>query len=194
MSQHDDHLPEDIRDIAARLYAARVTPNPIELDELRQRIHGRAARAGRPSQRRGLARVLRMNFIAALLTSGLVLSSGVGVVLACTDLSNGGGGPSHPTWPITLQNASWCQYHGKWEGQWKWKSKNSWVYVTVDWDCKHLTGTITCGNRPISWQWGGGGSGNVDLDSVSTTGPSGSTWLKVTADGTTGTADFTYAH
>jgi hypothetical protein len=29
---------------------------------------------------------------------------------------------------------------------------------------------------------------------VSTTGPSGSGWLKVTADGTTGTADFTYAH
>jgi hypothetical protein len=66
--------------------------------------------------------------------------------------------------------------------------------VTVDWDCKHLTGTITCGGKPISWQWGGGGSGSVDLDSVSTTGPSGSGWLKVTADGTTGTADFTYAH
>ena len=61
MSQYDDHLPEDLRDIAARLSAARVTPNPLELDELRQRVHGRAARAGRPTQRRGLARVVRMN-------------------------------------------------------------------------------------------------------------------------------------
>jgi hypothetical protein len=54
MSQYGDHLPEDLRDIAARLSAARVRPNPIELDELRQRVERRAARAAAsPRRRRG---------------------------------------------------------------------------------------------------------------------------------------------
>src|ERR1035441_10315580 len=191
MSQFDD-LPEDLRDIAARLSAARVNPSPLELDELRRRVHGRAGRAARSPQRGGFARVLRMNVVAAMLTVGLVLSSGVGIVFACTAL--GGGGSSNPTWPITLENASWCQYHHSWEGQWSWKTKHSTVYVTVDWDCKHLTGTITCNGKPIQWQWAGQGTNDVDKTSVSTTGPSNSTWLKVTVDGTVGTANFSYLH
>ena len=156
MSQHDDHLPEDLRDIAARLSAARATPSELELDELRRRVHGRVGRAARSPQRRGFARVLRMNFVAAMLTMGLVLTSGAGVVLACTDLSGGGGG-NNPSWPITLQNASWCQYHSPWTGSWSWKGKHSTVYVTVSWDCKHLTGHITCDGKPIQWQWQGQG-------------------------------------
>src|ERR1019366_4382815 len=110
MSQFDE-LPEDLRDIAARLLAARVNPSPLELDELRRRVHGRAGRAGRSPQRRGFARVLRTKFVAAMLTVGLVLSSGVGVVLACSTIATGGGGGSDWTWPVTLQNASYCQYH-----------------------------------------------------------------------------------
>jgi hypothetical protein len=191
MSQHDEHLPEDLRDIAARLSAARVTPTALELDELRRRVHGRAQRA---PQRRGLVRGFGRNVVAVALTSGLLLSSGVGVVLACTDLGRGDGPSSYPSWPIKLQNASWCEYNHKWEGHWSWNTRHGKVYVTVDWDCKHLTGTITCNSRPISWQWGGGGYGDVNLTSVSTNGPSGSTWLKVTADGTTGVANFTYSH
>src|SRR5208283_5484895 len=91
MSQFDDQLPEDLRDIAARLSAARVTPTPLELDELRRRVHGRAARAPR---QRGLAGALRAKAVAGLLTVGLMLTAGAGVVLATGSFNGGSGGSS----------------------------------------------------------------------------------------------------
>jgi hypothetical protein len=179
MSQFDQHLPQDLHDIAARLSAA-----------LREHIHGRVLRAQRAPKRRGFAR-LRMNLVAGFLTSGLLLSSGAGVVLACTEL--GGGGPSNPTWPITLPSASWCQYHGPWTGAWQWHGDHGWVYVYVTWNCKQLTGTITCDGKPIRWQWDGGPNNQVDADSVSSNGPIGAKWLHIGADGTAGTANIGYS-
>ncbi len=190
MSNFDDQLPEDVRDIAERLLAVRATPSPLELDDLRRRVHGRLARPGRSPRRGGFARALRMNVIAAFLTLGLVLTSGVGVVLACTSL--GGSGPSNPTWPITVPSASWCQYHGPWTGSWSWKGDKGTVEVDITWDCKHLTGTIKCDGKPIKWQWQGGPNNDVDSTSVTSVGPSGSTWLHVGADGTAGTANIGY--
>lgn len=190
MSRFDEQFPEDLRDIAARLSAARAEPSPLELDGLRQQIQGRVARAQRAPKRSGLGR-LRRNVLAVFLTSGTLLTSGVGVVLACTVL--GGGGPSNPTWPISLPHADWCQYHGPWTGEWTWKGDTGDVYVTVSWDCKHLTGTITCHGKPIKWQWQGGPNNDVDTDSVTSTGPVGATWLHIGADGTAGTANIGYS-
>jgi uncharacterized repeat protein (TIGR02543 family) len=178
MSQFDE-LPEDIRDIAARLSAARANPTPLELDELRRRVHGRAARA---PQGRGLRQVLRNRFVAVMLTMGLVFSSGVGVVLACSSVSSGGG--SDWTWPISLQNASWCQYHGSQTYTYSWHTKHTILTVDLFWDCKHLTVGIHCG-EPFNFQWGGGGWNDVDLDSYSSTAPNLSSPLTISTDGST---------
>jgi hypothetical protein len=190
MSQFDEQFPEDLRDIAARLSQARTTPSSLELDGLRQQIHGRVARAQRAPKRSGFAR-LRMNVLAVFLTAGLVLTSGTGIVLACTVL--GGGGTSNPTWPITLPHADWCEYHGPWTGEWSWKGKTGTVYVSVTWDCKHLWGTISCNGKPITWQWDGGPNNDANVVSVTTSGPNGAKWLHVGADGTTGTANIGYS-
>src|ERR1700704_1597457 len=111
MDRHDDHLPEDLHEIADRLEDARTRPTAIELDEMRSRVQRRAHRAG--SQRRGrFAMVLRMNFVAGLLTGGLVLTSGVGAVLA----SGAVGGNNQNTYSGTSfnkpKNSSGCQYRG----------------------------------------------------------------------------------
>ena len=183
MSQFDE-LPEDLRDIAARLLAARVNPSPLELDELRRRVHGRAGRAGRSPQRRGFARVLRTKFVAAMLTVGLVLSSGVGVVLACSTIATGGGGGSDWTWPVTLQNASYCQYHPSQTYSYSWHTKHSILTVVLVWDCKHLTVDIHCG-EPFGFKWGGGGWYDTDLTSYSSTAPDLTSPLSISADGST---------
>ena len=185
MSQYDEQLPEDLRDVAARLSAARPTPTPLELDGLRQRIqarHARAARAGTAHKPRGLARVLRMRAVAVMLTLGLTLSSGVGVVLACESLSPGGGGTW--TWPSPPQNASWCQYHGKWSYTDSWKTKHSTLTVLWVWDCKHLTVTIWCG-EPFRFNWGSGSWTDGEPASYTATAPGETSGLVVSADGTT---------
>jgi uncharacterized protein YceK len=192
MSQHDDHLPEDLRDIAARLSAARSTPSALELDELRRRVHGRVGRAGRTPQRRSFARVLRMNFVAVMLTMGLVLTSGVGVVLA--GQSFGGGGDSNTYGNTSFkgyENASWCQYHGPWSSSWSGKTKHSSWTVSVVWDCKHLTVHFSCGES-FGYKFGNGSTYDIKETSYTTTAPNGASGLTFNTDGSTVTLPFSW--
>ena len=191
MSEHDEHLPEDLRDIAARLSAARVTPSPLEIDELRRR-HGRRGGARRSRQGRGFARVLRTNLVAASLTLGLVLTSGVGLVLASSEFSRGGGEKEFH-WPIKLEDSSHCEYHSPWTHDWSWRTRHSFVFVIVTFDCRHVIVHIRCGDRPIEWQWGGGPMQDANLESITSTGPNGTPWLKVITDGTTETMSIGYS-
>lgn len=188
MSQYDDRLPEDLRDIAARLSAARHTPSPLELDELRQRVHGRIARARRAPKRRGLASVLRMNFVAVLLTTGLVLTSGVGVVLACT------GGPPPPP----PGGSSSCQYNKWWTKSGSWTpSKGGSLSVTETWQNSKLTVSITYtppkgGKDGFTYQFSNGGLVTVTGLSTTVTTTSEPKSLTVVAGGTTYVFTFTY--
>jgi hypothetical protein len=184
MSNYDDHLPEDLRDIAARLSAARATPNPLELDELRRRVHGRVERAGRSTQRRGLASVLRMNFVAVLLTSGLVFTGGAGVVLASTQ------GTGYTT-SSKGENASSCQYHNPWS---KTYYENTLptrtvpagkLTVSMVWNGSKLTVTISFTQNGFSYKYAGGGTVAVSGKSYSGTAPTGTSSLTVTAGGST---------
>jgi hypothetical protein len=76
----DDHLPEDLREIADGIRESRYEPSPLELDELKQRARRQAERGPRPiaSWRRKL--------VAAILALGLMFSSGAGVVVAAQSL------------------------------------------------------------------------------------------------------------
>ncbi len=90
MSDLDDQLPADLRDIAARLVAARVTPSPLELDELRRRVRTRAGRDG-VSSRRGLLATMRLTDLAArVLPLGLVLAVAIGVAVGGWSAAGGG--------------------------------------------------------------------------------------------------------
>ncbi len=158
MSQFDDQLPEDLRDIAARLSAARVTPTPLELDELRRRVHGRAARAPR---QRGLAGALRVKAVAGLLTVGLMLTAGAGVVLA-TGSFNGGSGGSNSVgnvWQTTSfhneKDASWCQYDTPKTYTYYVHAGHKVFTVLLTWVCGHLHVHIECG-QAFGFHWGDG--------------------------------------
>jgi hypothetical protein len=187
MSQYDDQLPEDVRDIAARLSAARATPSPLELDELRRRVHGRAARPGNAPQRRGFARVMRRNFVAALLTAGLVMTTGVGVVLA-SGANNGSISTSQN------ESASNCQYHKPWSKSYsEWPKNGGTLTVNLVWDGTKLTGSIKyTGTGGFTYQFAGSGSHTVTGSSTSFTAPSGTPSLSVTAGTSTYVFPITY--
>src|ERR1700689_2766289 len=173
MSQYDDHLPEDLRDIAERLPAARVTLSPLEADELRRRVHARAGRARR-APRRGLAHVLRAHLVAVVLTLGLVLTSGVGVVFACDSL--GGSGPQPPgnVWQDTnwhYPKLAWfCQYIGKKTWSYSWKTPHGVITLIFVWDCRFLWYHIYC-SQPFGFKWGNGPSYDTKLTSYTGTAP-----------------------
>jgi uncharacterized repeat protein (TIGR02543 family) len=199
MAQFDDQLPEDLRDIAARLHAARVTPTELELDELRRRVHGRARRA---PQRRSLAGALRVKGVAALLTMGLMLTTGAGVVFATG--SFGTGGSSNPFGDDPFGNvfqstsfrhggdASFCQYHGAKVYDYTFWDGHRYVKILLVWECGHLIVHID-GRDPFGFRWGDGhwfdtGSGSWDSSSPNPDDPftittGGWTWTW-TGDGT----------
>ena len=111
MSQFDDQLPEDVRDIAARLFAARVNPTP-----LRSSTSFASGFTGAPVSRRGGAvspAACARGPCAVLLTAGLMLTSGAGVVFA-SDWFGGNNWNGWSAWPIFHhdRDAAWCQYHG----------------------------------------------------------------------------------
>jgi hypothetical protein len=185
MSQHGDYLPEDLREIAARLSAARVTPNPLDLDELRQRVHGRARRVAAAPRRRRLASALRMNFVASALTSTLVLTSGAGVVLACT---GGGSPPPPPGW------SSSCQYNRWWTKTGTWSPG---LTVTETWSNNKLKVTITNDppkpqSKSFTYAFGPNGPSGSATGSITVTAPAGTTTLHVTADGKSYSFTFSY--
>lgn len=192
MSENDGQLPEDLRDIAERLSAARVTPSRFELDDLYQRVHGRVDRRRGPLRgRRRSTAALRMNLVAAALTLGLVLTSGVGVVLA----SEWFGGGSNTYGDINFKGYDDADCHveryGDWSSSYSWKTRDSTLNVTVVWDCQYLTVHITCGD-PISYKWGSGPWNDTKKESYTTTGSSGTPDFRVTAGGSTHTLPFTW--
>ena len=189
MSRHDGQLPEDLRDIAERLLAARATPSPLELDELRRRVLGRVE-PGRSSPQRGrFARVLRVNVVAAVLTVGLVLTSGVGVVLASEWF--GGGSNTYQTVSFKGGEDAACiaDHSGSWSSNYSWKTHDSTLHVTAVWDCKDLTVHVTCGT-PISYEWANGKWYDTKSESYTTTASGGTSAISVRADGSTQTLSF----
>ena len=115
MTDFNEQLPEDVRDIAERLTEARVALSPLELDELRGRIHRRVTRS---SKRRGMG-TLRRSSLAAILAAALMLTSGAGAVIAAGYFggnSDGNfGGDSHVFQSTSFRHfrdSSFCQYHG----------------------------------------------------------------------------------
>ena len=89
----DQRLPEDLRDIAARLRDERPEPTPLELDRMKLLAMSRAAReAPRTRSRRRLrARLASPVLAAVLLVGGLAaIAGGVGE----TPFSSGGSNAS----------------------------------------------------------------------------------------------------
>ncbi|HLW95231.1 MAG TPA: hypothetical protein VKS25_07645 [Solirubrobacteraceae bacterium] len=182
MERNEDQLPEDVRGIAARLTAARVTPSALELDELRGRVHHRLRR-GEPTPRRGLGAVLRVHGVAVLLATGLILTSGVGVVLA----SGSFGGGDKQTYGDTDfhghdKHASSCQYDNEWSGDYSWQTQHSTMHVYVDWDCDDYTIHVHCGDE-YQYKFGNKGWNDVKETSYTTTAPSGTSGLTLKTGG-----------
>src|SRR5450755_3168261 len=107
MTDFNEHLPEDVRDIAERLAEARVTLSPLELDQLRAQVQRRASRPSRSRRLGGL----RRTSLAGILAAALMLTSGAGAVIASTSL--GGGSQTFQTLSFRHdRDSSFCQYHG----------------------------------------------------------------------------------
>ena len=190
MSQHDGQLPEDLRDIAERLSAARETPTPFELDELCRNVYWRVARGGNSERRGRFVPRMRTNLVAAALTVGLVLTSGVGVVLA-DEWFGGGGNTYESTGFYNDKDSSYCEYYGKHEHDYSWKNNGSTVDVDLVWDCKHLIVYIKCG-KGFGYGFGGGPTYDTKLTAYSTTAPYGSSGLNVYEGGSKYTIPFTW--
>jgi len=191
MSEHDSQLPEDLRDIAERLSAARVTPSRFELDELYQRVYARFERGESPWRRGRFAAVLRMNLVASVLTLGLVLTSGVGVVLASEWF--GGGSNTYQDVNFKGYDDADCKVEnsGSWSSSYSWKTNDSTLKAYVVWNCKYLTIHVTCGD-PITYKWGNGSWYDTKQESYTTIGSSGTSAFSVTAGGTTHTLPFSW--
>jgi len=84
MSNSDDRLPDDLRDLAARLRSERAEATGLELDRIKTRAMAKAA----SSQPKGL--VLKSRGIAVLLTLGL-MTAGTGGVIAASNTGGSGG-------------------------------------------------------------------------------------------------------
>jgi hypothetical protein len=184
MDRHDDHLPEDLRDVAGRLRESRAQLTPLELDQLRSRVHRRVDRGAAPRRSRFVA-ILRMNLVAAALTVGLVLTSGVGAVIASQSLGGGTNTFSatnfnHPT------NSAGCQYHGPYTWTFTFQSKHhSTLTITLTWDCRKLTYDFECAKGITSYQFDSTPAVWPRSTSASGTAPTGLSSTTVTFDGTT---------
>lgn len=186
MSRYDNQLPEDLRGIAERLTAARVTPSEFELDALRQRVHSRAQRNAGEERWHRSATAARMNLAGGALTVGLVLASGSGVAVAGGTTGTigwfGGGG---------IRNAALCENDAPWTNSYSYKPKaKNPLTVTLTWSGITLkvaikyTGTYT-------YQFAGGPV-HTAFGPISVTAPSGAKSLTIVANGQTETIAITY--
>lgn len=183
MDHREQQRPDDVREIAARLTAARETLSPHELDDLRRRV-GR--RVGRGPRRGRLAR-WRTKWVAAVLATGLMLTTGAGVVIACSSI----GGGSNTYDPISFHNmrdASFCQYRGPFTRTYTIKTRHGILVVVIVWDCRHLTIHFVYGD-PFSWRWNGGGPWSSSFDA---TAPNDVSGLTVSTDGTSYSFPFSW--
>jgi len=82
-----DHLPDELRDVDARLQAHKPEVTAFELDELKLRTAARAFAA--PKSRYGRQYLMRSKLVTMLLVLGLAVSGGAAGVIASHDNGNG---------------------------------------------------------------------------------------------------------
>ena len=164
---------------------ARATPSAFELDELRQRVHARVE-LGQRSQHRSRFAQAPLTFVAAPLTVGLVLVSGVGVAIAGGHDGNGDGEGGHG-------EAGDCQYENEWTKDYEWQDgKHGKVDETLTWDGKKLTTHIDYSQGSWSYKFGNGPTYNIKSKSYTTTAPYHAPSLTVTANGAPYTISITW--
>jgi len=198
MSHFDEHLPEDVRDIAERLTEARVTLSPLELDELRGRVQRRVARSPKPRHLGGL----RRGWLAGLLAATLMLSSGVGVVLAGSSL--GGGSQTFAGFSFRHdRDSSYCQYHGPVTITREFPTFFGIFVITITYDCRHIISIhITFIPFPhghghdhdFFWRFGDGPEQGGNGSSVSTTAPTGTTGITIIQGNQSYTLPFSFGN
>lgn len=88
MEPFGDRLPEDLEAVASRLRATRAEADPIQLDQIKQRV---LARSSKTSPRKAAMRS-RIATVATLLA--LIGGTGGALALAHDDHGNGNGGAS----------------------------------------------------------------------------------------------------
>ena len=187
MDPYEDHLPEDLRDIAERLVEARASFSPLELDELHVRIGRRGHRAPRPS---GIGARLRRNSIAGLAAAGLMLTSGAGAVIASTSLGSSGDGNSFSnsfdnTFGETgfhdTKDASDCEYWGPFSKTYV--LDHGTVDVTFVQDCDDPNVYVHC-DGGFDWKFGDGPN-HYATDSWTGTVPTGTSGMTLSVHGST---------
>jgi hypothetical protein len=179
MDRPDDHLPDDLNDIARRLVESREDVSGLELDTMRQRVQQRVRRAPRQQSRMG--RRLRRNAVATALTSALLMTVGTGAVLACWNY----GGSTFPDQKDPKESAG-CVYHGPYVWTFSYASSHSKLTVTVTYDCKKVKVTFYCPRGITKYGFSGGSIINTrNATTVSPTPPRGMSFANVTFDGKT---------
>ena len=87
---NEDHLPEDVREVAAWLRRERPRASALELDRMKLEARSRAAR--KPTGfglRRGKVRIMRAKVVTLMLVAGLMASGGTAAVIAGHDQGQG---------------------------------------------------------------------------------------------------------
>jgi hypothetical protein len=87
--QNPDRLPDELRDIDARLQARRPEVSALELDELKLRTTARAFRPKNPTY--GRQQLMRSKLVSMMLVLGLAVSAGTAGVIAGNGNGNGKG-------------------------------------------------------------------------------------------------------
>ena len=202
MARNEEHLPEDIRDIAARLTEARATLTPLEADELSGRVRRRVARAPRRGARR-----LRRTSLAAILAAALMLTSGAGAVIAAGYFGGHSdgffGGDSQVFQSFNFRHdrdASYCQYHGPQTITRVIPTFFGIFIITITFDCGRVVDvhiSFIPYHLPHQFpHWGyefdGGNQQQTNNVSVSTTAPTGTSSMTLTENGQHYTVPFNF--
>jgi hypothetical protein len=81
---NEDHLPDDVREVANWLREERPRASALDLDRMKLEARSRAARP--PA---GKARIMRAKLVTMMLVAGLMASGGTAAVIANHDNGNG---------------------------------------------------------------------------------------------------------
>ena len=202
MGHFDEHLPEDVREIAERLTQARATLSPLESDELRGRIHRRSTRAPRV-RRTGR---FRRSSLAAILAAALMLSCSAGAVIAAGYFGGNDGGFRYVFQELSFahdHDASYCQYHGPITVTRYIPTPFGVFIVTITYDCGRVIDVHISfipfsphGHAipPFFWRFDNGPQQTANGTSVSTTAPTATTAMTITENGATYTLPFDFGN
>jgi hypothetical protein len=140
-------------------------------------------RIGQASRQRGPLGRLRVKSVAGLLTIGLMLTSGAGVVIASSALGGGRHTFDNTHFRGGDDDASHCQYHGRHEEYKILYLPHGKILVIITFDCRHHVIHI---DFPGRFRFGFDGETN-DSGNRSWTGtaPSNASSLTVSAGGST---------